>query len=32
VEAVFCVLASTLIGVPALIALEKGKILSWPLS
>jgi hypothetical protein len=31
-EAAFCVLASTLIGVPALIALEKGKILSWPLS
>ena len=31
-EAVFCVLASTLVGVPALIAIEKGKILSWPLS
>jgi hypothetical protein len=31
-EAAFCVLASTLVGVPALIALEKGKILSWPLS
>ena len=31
-EAIFCVLASTLVGVPALIAIEKGKILSWPLS
>jgi hypothetical protein len=31
-EAVFCVLASTLVGVPVLIALEKGKILRWPLS
>ncbi|HXZ97864.1 MAG TPA: hypothetical protein VED24_00695 [Candidatus Acidoferrum sp.] len=31
-EAVFSVMASTLVGVPALIALEKGKILSWPLS
>jgi hypothetical protein len=31
-EAAFCVLASTLVGVPVLIALEKGKILDWPLS
>jgi len=31
-EAAFCVLASTLVGVPVLIALEKGRILSWPLS
>jgi len=31
-EAACCVLASTLVGVPALIALEKGKILRWPLS
>lgn len=32
VEAAFCVLASIVIGVPVLIALEKGKILNWPLS
>jgi hypothetical protein len=31
-ETVFCVLASTLVGVPALIALEKRKILSWLVS
>jgi hypothetical protein len=31
-EAAFCVLASTLVGVPVLIALEKSKMLSWPLS
>jgi heterodisulfide reductase subunit A-like polyferredoxin len=31
-EAVLCVLASTLVGVPALIAIEKGKMLRWPLS
>ena len=31
-EAVFCVLASTLVGVPALIAIEKSKMLRWPLS
>jgi hypothetical protein len=31
-EAAFCVLVSGLVGVPALVALEKGKILSWPLS
>lgn len=31
-EAAYCILGSTLIGVPVLIALEKGKILSWPLA
>jgi hypothetical protein len=31
-EAAFCVLASTLVGVPALIAIEKSKMLRWPLS
>jgi hypothetical protein len=31
-EAVFSLPASTLVGVPALIALKKGKILRWPLS
>jgi hypothetical protein len=31
VEAAYSVLASVLIGVPALVALEKGRILSWPL-
>lgn len=31
-EAVYCILVSTLIGVPALVALQKGKILDWPLS
>jgi hypothetical protein len=32
IEAAFCVLASTLVGVPALVALEKSKMLRWPLS
>ncbi len=31
-EAAYCILGSILIGVPVLIALEKGKILSWPLA
>jgi hypothetical protein len=31
-EAVFCVLGSTLVGVPVLIAIEKSKMLRWPLS
>lgn len=32
VEAAYCILASTIVGIPALVALEKGKVLSWPLS
>jgi hypothetical protein len=32
IEAAYCVLGSIVIGVPALVALEKGKILNWPLS
>ena len=32
IEAAYCVLGSTVVGVPALVALEKGKILNWPLS
>jgi len=32
VEAAYCILASTIVGIPALVALEKGKMLSWPLS
>jgi hypothetical protein len=32
IEAVYCILASTLVGVPALVALERSKILNWPLS
>jgi hypothetical protein len=32
VEAVFCILTSTLVGVPALVALEKSKMLRWPFS
>jgi hypothetical protein len=32
VEAAFCILASTLVGVPALLALERSKMLRWPLS
>ena len=31
-EGAVCVLASTLVGVPALIALARGRILDWPLS
>lgn len=31
VEAAYSILASVLVGVPALVALEKSKILSWPL-
>jgi hypothetical protein len=32
VEAAFCVLASTLVGVPALVVLKRSKMLRWPLS
>jgi hypothetical protein len=32
VEAAYSVTVATVVGVPVLIALEKGKILSWPLS
>lgn len=32
IEAVYCILTSTIVGIPVLVALEKGKMLSWPLS
>lgn len=32
VEAVYCIATSVIVGVPALVALEKSRLLSWPIS